>query len=47
MVRKEQCDERKIEVKEIENDIRKKQCEERCKEERGIEQRVTIRPDQY
>ena len=47
MVRKELCDERKIEVKEIENDIRKKQCEERCKEERGIEQRVTIRPDQY
>ena len=27
--------------------IMKKQCEERCKEERGIEQRVTIRPDQY
>ena len=47
MIRKNQCDERKIEVKEIKNDIRKKQCEERCKEERGIEQRVTIRPDRY
>ena len=53
---KKQCEERYKEERDTKKlntntkkykRIMKKQCEERCKEERGIEQRVTIRPDQY